>query len=105
MVGVKFNAHHLRNAYRNVKSGIMSGYHHVKNVLGNVDHAVNIVLEELKKMVQAINRYAENHHRAINDNVMEGLSGYEPMRNKIIDANDHAQQITGHLKNNLPQLM
>ena len=42
MVGVKFNPSNLRNAYHNVKSGIMSGYHHVKNILGRVDHAVNV---------------------------------------------------------------
>ena len=105
MVGVKFNAHHLRKAYQNIKSGIMSGYHHVKNVLGHVDHAVNIGKKIYHAVEPLINRYAENHHKAINDHVVHGLSGYESMRNKVLDANDHVQQITGHLKKNLPQLM
>ena len=106
MEGVKFNAHQLRKAYHNVKFGIMSGYHHVKNVLGKVDHAVNIGKKIYNAVEPLINRYAaENHHKAINDHVIHGLSGYESMRNKVLDANDHAQQITGHLKKTLPQLM
>jgi len=32
------------------------------------------------------------------------LSGYESMRNKVLDANDHVQQVAGHLKKTLPQL-
>jgi len=105
MVGVKFNSNNLRKAYFNVKSGIMSGYHHVKNILGNVDHAVNVGKKIYRAVEPLINRYAENHHKAINDHVLHGLSGYESMRNKVFDANDHVQQITGHLKKNLPQLM
>ena len=105
MVGVKFNAHHLRKAYQNVKPGIMSGYHHVKNVSEHVDHAVNIGKKIYHAVEPLINRYAENHHKAINDHAVHGLTGYESMGNKVSDANDHVQQTTGHLKNNLPPLM
>ena len=104
-IGIKITPHTLRKAYQNVKTGLTSGYHHVKNVLNHVDSAVKFGKHVYRAVEPLINRYAENHHRAINDNVMKGLSGYESMRNKVIDANDHVQQITGHLKKNPPQLI
>ena len=83
MVGVNFNAHHFRKAYQNANSGIMSGYHHVKNVLGHIDHAVNIGKNIYHAVEPLINRYAENHHKAINDHVVHGLTGYESMKIKF----------------------
>ena len=104
-IGIKIPPHTLRIAYQHVKTGRPSGYHHVKNVLNHVDNAIKLGKHVYRAVEHLINKYAENHHRANNDNVMKGLSGYESMRNKVIDANDHVQQITGHLKNNLPQLI
>ena len=104
-IGIKITPHTLRKAYQHVKTGLTSGYHHVKKVLNHVDNAIKFGKHVYRAVEPPINKYAENHHRAINDNVKKGLSGHEPMRNKVIDANDHVQQITGHLKKNLPQLM
>ena len=61
----------------------MSGYHHVKNVLGHVDHAVNIGKKIYHAVEPLINRYAKNHHKAINDHVVHGLTGYESMKIKF----------------------
>ena len=92
----------LHRLYRNVKSGLVSGYHHTKNVLGHVDKAVNIGKHIYNAVEPLINRYAGNHRQAISDHVMKGLSGYESLRNKVLDANDHVQSVAGHLKKTLP---
>ena len=95
-IGVKINPHSLRKAYHHVKTGLVSGYHHVKNVLNHADKAVKFGKHVYHAVEPLISRYAENHHKAINDHVVHGLSGYESMRNKVLDTNDHVQQITGH---------
>ena len=104
MVFAKVNSNHLRRMFNNVKSGIVSGYHHTKNVLGHIDHGIKTAKHIYNAIEPLISRYAGNGHQAINDHVIHGLSGYESLRNKVLDANDHVQQVTGHLKKTLPQL-
>ena len=101
---MKMNHLNLHRLYRNVKSGLVSGYHHTKNIFNHVDHAVKVGKHIYNAVEPLINRYAGNHHQAINDHVMKGLSGYESLRNKVLDANDHVQSVAGHLKKTLPQL-
>ena len=104
MVFAKVNSNHLRRMFNNVKSGIVTGYNHTKNILGHIDHAVRTGKHIYHAIEPLISRYAGNHHQAINNHVMHGLSGYESVRNKVLDANDHVQQVAGHLKKNLPHL-
>ena len=105
MVFRKFNTHSLRHIYNNVKSGLGAGYHHTKNILSHVDHAVKFGKHVYNAIEPLISQYAGNHHKAINDHVVHGLSGYESLRNKVLDVNDHVQHVAGHLKKTLPALM
>lgn len=108
-IGVKITTNGLRQLFSNVKSHIHSGYHHTKNFLGKVDHAVHIGKTIYNALEPLINHYAPtNHYSAIHNGVMKSLSGYETLRNKVIDHHDealhHVNQVTGNLRKSLPNL-
>ena len=55
-----------------------------------------------------INHYAGNHSRAIHNGVMNGVSGYERLRNTVMDHHNdavhHFDQVSGNLRKSLPNL-
>ena len=85
-------------------SGIVTVRCDFVSVPNGVNKAVNIGKHIFNAVEPLINPYAGNHHQAINDHAMKGLSGYEFLRNKVLDANEHVQSVAGHFKKTLPQL-
>ena len=107
-IGVKITTQGLRNLFATVKSRMNAGYNHTKNFLGRVDHAVSIGKHIYNAIEPVINHYAGSHHRAIHSGVMHGLSGYESLRNKVMDHHEDAVNqygsVVGKLKKALPGL-
>ena len=94
MIGQKLNRQNLTRMLNNARHGLSRGYHHTKTILGNIDQGVSVAkqlyatFEPLIKVVAG-----NNHHRALNTQVMHGLSQYESIRNSVIDADHHVGKL------------
>ena len=88
-----------------MKSHLHSGYYHTKNFLGKVDHAVNAGKQIYNAIEPVINHYVSGHSNAINNTVMKSLSGYESLRNKVMDHHADASYHYGNVKRALPGLL
>jgi len=106
MIGVKVTPQSLRNLFSRVKSHLHTGYHHTKNFLGKVDHAVHYGKQIYNAIEPIINHYVGGHGaRAIHNHVIRGLSGYENLRNKVIDHHEDAVNHYGNVRKALPGLL
>ena len=100
-IGHKITPHGLRDLFSRVKSHINAGYNHTKNFVGKVDHA-----HIYNAIEPVIDHYVSgNGSRAIHNHVMKGLSGYESLRNKLIDHHEDAINHFGNVRKALPGLM
>ncbi len=90
MIGQKLNRQNLTRMLNNARHGLYRGYHHTKNILGNIDHGVSVAKQLYATFEPLIKVVAGNHHhRELNNQVMHGLSQYESIRNTVIDADHH----------------
>ena len=89
----KFNAHVFHRTMQNVKRHLGAGYQHLKNVAGHIDHGVHIAKQVYSVVEPVIRHYTGNNH--IHHHAMKAISGYESIRNKVYEANDHVSNI-GH---------
>jgi hypothetical protein len=108
-IGVKITPQGLRQLFSRVKSHLHAGYHHTKNFLGKVDHAVQTGKHIYNAIEPVINHYVPTHHyNAIHNTAIRGLSGYESLRNKVIDHHEDAVhqvgRVASNLKKSLPNL-
>ena len=88
MFGRKFNKQRLNNILGNVKSHLHNGYHNTKSFLNHVDTGVRTAKQLYTIVEPIIEAYAGHHHRNIHKSVMNGLSGYEKIKKRIVDVHD-----------------
>jgi len=92
----KFNHHHFRHTINNLKHHINRGYHHVKNIAGHIDHGIHIA-KDIYKVLEPVLREYNPHHGHIHGHALKALSGYESLRNNVLDANHHAVTVGSKL--------
>ena len=92
----KFNKHQFRQTIGNLKHHLGRGYHHVKNIAGHIDHGVSIAKEAYKILEPVIQAYSGHHHQ-ISHHAMKALSGYESLRNNVMEANNHVTSVGSKL--------
>ena len=103
--GQKINKHNMQQLFRKVKSHLSSGYSHAKNILHDVDDGVRTFKDVYRHIEPIISELAgRQRHRAINNDVIHGLSQYENIRNKLIDVDHHVNQVAHVGKKVLPLL-
>jgi hypothetical protein len=91
-----FNKHHFKQTIGNLKHHLGRGYHHVKNIANNIDYGVSIEKEAYKILEPVIREYP-NHHHNIHHHAMKAISGYESLRNNVLDANHHVATVGSKL--------
>ena len=91
----KFNAHHFRRTLNNLKLHAHRGYHHVKNIAGNIDYGVSIAKQAYKILEPVINEYHPTNQLA--HHAMKALNSYETLRNNVMDANHHVVTVGSKL--------
>ena len=90
MIGQKLNRQNLTRMLNNARHGLSRGYHHTKNILGNIDQGVTVAKQLYATFEPLIAAVAgSHHHQALNNNVVHGLSQYEHIRNKVVDVDHH----------------
>ena len=84
----KFNKHHFRNTLNGLKHHIGRGYHHVKNIASHIDHGIHVEKDIYKILEPVIKEYHPGHQQ-LHHHAIKALSGYESLRNNVMDANHH----------------
>ena len=95
----KLNKHHFNSLYNNTKRHIGTAYTHAKNILGNIDHGINIGKTVFSVLQPYIEQLGQNN---INKNVMKGLTYYDDIKKRVVDTHDKVENslndITDKLK-------
>ena len=105
MLGIKFNRNTLSNVMRNTKNHIGQAYGFTKNILNNVDSGVRL-FKNIYSIAQPVIQDVLGTDAAKTGNkfIKEGLSGYENIRNKVMDTDEnlkrHYNTIVGGLEKN-----
>ena len=105
MFGIKFNRNTLQQAMRNTKNHIGQAYGFTKNIFNNVDSSVRLfknVYSTLQPVIEDV--LGSDAAKTGNKYIKQGLSGYEDIRNKVMDTDEnlkkHYNQIVGGLEKN-----
>ena len=85
----------IHNTLRNVKTHIGNAYNHVKHVAHHINHGFHIAKQVYRAIEPAIRELAPQHHNTIHGHVMNAVSGYDNIRNKVLDVNHHTSNV-GH---------
>ena len=104
MLGVKLNRSSIGNAFSKAKNFIGSAYSTTKNVLGDIDSGMRTAKIIYSAFSPVLTSMLGEQYKNVNKNVIKSLSGYENLRNKIMEtdeqAKNHYNQITSDLKKN-----
>ena len=105
MLGIKFNRNTLSNVMKTTKNHIGQAYGFTKNILNNVDSGVRL-FKNIYSIAQPVIQDVLGTDTAKTGNkfIKQGLSGYENIRNKVMDTDEnlkrHYNTIVGGLKKN-----
>ena len=104
MLGVKLNRSSIGNAFNKAKKIIGNTYSTTKNTLTDIDSGMRTAKMIYSAFSPVFNSLLGEQYKNVNKNVIKGLSGYENLRNKIMEtdeqARNHFNQITSDLKKN-----
>ena len=89
----KFSHLSFRRTLQNVKHHLGNGYNHVKNIAHHIDHGVQIAKQVYSVLEPTIRQVAG--HNPVHHHAMKAISGYESIRNKVVEGNHHVANI-GH---------
>ena len=94
----KFSQHSFRQTLRNVKTHLGNGYNHLKNVAHHIDHGFHLA-KQVYSAIEPVIRHVAGHN-PVHGHAMKAISGYEDIRNKVMEGNNHIAQV-GHKLGNL----
>ena len=90
MFGYKF-----KNTFSNVKHHVGNAYHQTKSFLGHVDNGMRIAKKAFSIVAPLIDKYAGGH---VNKKIMDGMSGYDSIKHKVIGHHDEIMHHAHKLK-------
>lgn len=88
----KVNRTYLHHQFNKVKNFTGHAYHHTKNFLGDLDHGI----KTFKTVYQSLQPFLEQHgahHTNLHRNVTKAITGYDTIRNKVIESHDNLHRI------------
>ena len=94
----KFSHQAFKQTLRNVKTHLGHGYNHLKNVAHHIDHGFQVAKQVYSVLEPTIRHFAGNN--PVHGHAMKAISGYENIRNKVIEGNNHVAEV-GHKLGNL----
>ena len=93
----KITPQSIQHTLRNVRSHIGNAYHHVKNIAHHVNHGFHVAKSVYRAIEPALRELAPAHADTIHGHVMQAVSGYDNIRNKVLDVNHHVTNVGGKL--------
>ena len=93
MFGTKLTSNSLRSMVRKTKSHIGNAYGFTKHFLGNIDSTVK-TMKDIFSIAQPVLEDVLGSKATATGNkyIQKGLSGYEIIRNKIVDTDEHIRK-------------
>jgi leucyl-tRNA synthetase len=91
----KITSQSIRHTLNNIKKGIHSAYNHVKTIGSHIHTGVHTAAQIYNAVAPVIKEYAPHHANELHHNVSNLASGYNNLRNKVLEANMHATTV-GH---------
>ena len=93
MFGSKLNTQTLRSMVSNTKSHIGNAYGFTKSFLGNIDSTVKTMKDIYSIASPVIEEVLGSKATATgNKYIQKGLSGYENIRNKVMDTDENIRK-------------
>ena len=93
MFGSKLNAQSLRSMVSKTKTHLGNAYGFTKNFLGNIDSTVRTMKDIYSIASPVIDEVLGSKASAIgNKYIQKGLSGYEDIRNKVMDTDENIRK-------------
>ena len=93
----KITQQSIQNTLRNVKNHIGNAYNHVKHVAHHINHGYHLAKQVYRAIEPAIKEFIPQHHNTIHGHVMNAVSGYDNIRNNVLDVNHHTSNIVHKL--------
>ena len=104
MLGIKLNRNSIRDAINKSKNIVGKAYSTTKTFLGDIDSGIKTAKQIYSIVSPTLNSLLGTQYKNLNKNVIKGLSGYENLRNKIMETdeqiNNHYNNISSNLKKN-----
>ena len=95
----KITKHHVANQFNKAKHFLGHAYNHTKNILGHVDNGVKV----FKHVYGAISPILENYGvQSPDKHVMKALSGYDTIKNNVLEKHDKIIDDINTVKRKLP---
>lgn len=95
MFGYKITKDSVMKHMKNMKSHLGTAYNNTKNILNGVDSGMRIAKKAYAVLAPVIDQYVgSNASKAI----MKGITGYDSLRNKIMEGHDIGMGVHHKLK-------
>ena len=91
----KITQQSIQNTLRNVTNHIGNTYSHVKHIAHHINNGFHAAKQVYRAIEPAVEEFIPQHHNTIHGHVMNAVSGYDNIRNKVLDVNPHTSNI-GH---------
>ena len=102
MIGLKLNAHTIRNAYSKTKNFLGRAYGQTRMMLSDIDMGVRVARDIYSIASAPMEAVLGEHFTKMNKHAMTALKGYDDIRSKVMDTDEnvknHYNAIVGDLK-------
>ena len=95
---IMFHKLNFGKHFNNVKNLIGQGYHHGKRLLGHLDHAYRTGKDIYQMIEPSLQQMAPETTGKANKHLNKMDSNYNSIRDKVVDAHAHVNDIAGKLK-------
>ena len=88
----------LQHHFNRAKEFLGNAYHHTKRFVGDIDHGVRTFKDVLGAVAPVLESYGVN---PANQHVMKALSGYDNVRNQVMEGHERVMNDYNTVKDSL----
>jgi len=94
----KITKQHVAHHFNQAKNFLGNAYHHTKNFLGDIDSGVKTFKTIYGALAPVLDSYGIQSN---NKHVMKALTGYDTIKNHVVEGHDRVMNDINTVKNNL----
>ena len=101
MLGIKLSKQSIRKAITNTRHMANKAYRYGKGFAKDIDQGVRTFKDVYSVLNPALSSMFGDHMKGVNKHVMKGLTGYENIKNQVMNTEEnikhHYNQVVGDL--------